>query len=328
MAFTMRYRSIALLLLAACGSSSGSKPVDAAIDSHSFPPIDAPPDSPMAQGTHSHYVVDKVNVPTTTNQARMYGLDLDGNGTVDNQLGMVMATLTSQGANLQGITDHAVNVGNILMLADVQTSAFDNATAAGFTLYVGQNAMPAPCSSSTDTVCRHHLAGTGTFDVAATPRDPELVGNFVSGVYTGGPGHLPVQVSFGAGQPVTFDLLGARVKVSGSATAITSGIVAGGVSTNDVMTKIFPGLQVAFTAQVAADCTMLANPPTCGCTSGSTGATLLGLFDTNHDCAISVAEIAGNSLVQSLFAPDITLEGQMCLSLGVGFTAVPGTFTP
>jgi len=33
-------------------------------------------------------------------------------------------------------------------------------------------------------------------------------------------------------------------------------------------------------------------------------------------------------LLKSLLAPDVTVEGQMALSLGIGFTAVPGTFTP
>jgi hypothetical protein len=314
-----------LLLVAACGSSSTSKTTDAAVDSHPFPPIDAPP---MAQGTHSHYVVDKVNVPTTNMQARMYGLDLNGDGSVDNNLGMVMSTLASMGADLQGLTDHAVDTGTILMLADVQTTAFDHALSAGFTTYVGQNPMPAPCASAQDTVCRHHLTGTGTFDVAAMPRDPALVGDFVASVYTGGPGHLPIEVTFLGNMPVTFDLIGAKTQLSGSATAITNGILAGCVTENDINTKVYPGLAASFTADIAANCTMLQNPPSCGCASGSTEATLLSLFDTNHDCAISASEISSNSLVMSLFAPDLTIEGQQCISFGVGFTAVPGTFTP
>ena len=324
MALAMRTASV-LLLVAACGSSSSSKAPDAAPDSHAFPMIDAPP---MAQGSHTHYVVDSVTVPTSNSQARMLGLDLNGDGTVDNQLGMVLATIASMGADPQTLVTHAVDTGTILMLADLQTTAFDTATNAGFTLYTGQNPMPAPCSSSTDTVCRHHLDGTGTFDVAAMPRDPELVGNFVSGVYTGGPGHLPIEITFLGNMPVTFDLIGAHTKLSATATALSNGIIGGCVTQSDIMTKVYPSLATAFSAQVAADCTMLTNPPGCGCTSGSTGATLLSLFDTNHDCMISTTEIASNSLVMSLLAPDLTIEGQQCISLGVGFTAVPGTFTP
>jgi hypothetical protein len=65
------------------------------------------------------------------------------------------------------------------MLADVQTT---DLTTAGYTMYAGTNPNPAPCYGSADVTCREHLTGTATFDAAATPRDPQLVGNAVSGV--------------------------------------------------------------------------------------------------------------------------------------------------
>ena len=325
---TRTYLAI-LLIAAACGGSNGTKSTDGGSGSGSDagPPIDAPIDSPPSQGNHSHYVVDRVLVPTSSSQANMYGLDLDGNGSVDNLIGQDLATIAGMGANVQGGVDTAVNTGQILMLADIQTTAFDNATDAGFTLYAGTNPMPAPCSSPTDTTCRHHLDGTGTFDVAAMPRDPALSGSFVSGTYTGGPGHLPIQISV-EGANLSLDLIGARVKVMATSTNITSAILAGGVTVTDRDTKIYPALSTAFNAQIATDCTALTSPPGCGCASGSTGATLISLFDSNHDCSVSVDEIKNNALVGALFAPDVTLEGQKCLSVGVSVTAVPATFTP
>lgn len=319
---------LAILLIAACGGSSGSKTTDGGNRGSDAPgAIDAAVDAPPSQGNHSHYVVDRVLVPTTSNQAMMYGLDLDGNGSVDNLIGQDLATIAGMGANVQGGVDTAVNTGQILMLADIQTTAFDNATDAGFTLYAGTNPMPAPCSGPTDTTCRHHLDGTGTFDVAAMPRDPALSGSFVSGTYTGGPGHLPIQISV-EGANLSLDLIGARVKVMATSTNITSAILAGGVTQTDRDTKIYPALSTAFNATIATDCTALTSPPGCGCASGSTGATLISLFDTNHDCSVSVDEIKNNALVSALFSPDVTLEGQKCLSVGVSVTAVPATFTP
>src|SRR5690348_8073662 len=145
-----------LLIAAACGGSSGSKSIDANNGMGSDAPL-PPPDAQMAQGTHAHYVVDRLMVPTTNQQAQMYALDLDGNGTVDNQLGSDLATLQSMGADVQGSVDTAVNDGDILMLVDIQTTAFDNATGAGFSLYAGENPNPSPCSGPGDTTCRHHL---------------------------------------------------------------------------------------------------------------------------------------------------------------------------
>src|SRR5258708_5970768 len=103
----MRTSVLATLLLAACGDNAGSV-VDAAIaDTHV---IDTPIDTPtIAQ--HTHYIIDKVTVPASNTQARMLGLDLNGDGTVDNQLGMVFATLAGMGFPLQANVDFAIDHG-------------------------------------------------------------------------------------------------------------------------------------------------------------------------------------------------------------------------
>jgi hypothetical protein len=329
-----------LLVISACGSSASHSHHDASQDDAPFQadarPIDGPEladammaDAPQPEGTHAHYVVDGILVPTTNAQAHTYALDLDGDAVVDNQLGQVLATLASMGFDDQLTTSVAVDRGDILMLADVQTTSFTTATSAGFTFYVGMNPQPTPCTSPADTVCRQHLNGTATFDVAQTPRDPELVGDFVSGTLTtSGGGHLPIQVAIGGGAPITLELVGARAKVTATSTSITAGIAAGGVSQGDLDTKVFPAVQATVMTQITAECTDLSSPPQCGCASGSTGATLIALFDANHDCAVSLTEITTNSLVQSLFAPDVMLEGKPAISLGLGFTAVPATYTP
>jgi hypothetical protein len=329
----MRTLASVALLAAACGSSS-SKQADAPqgdaihVDTI-FSPDDAPPDSPPSMGNHAHYVVDSVTVPTNTAQAHQYGLDLNNDGTVDNKLGGVLAVFGGMGFDPQPSVNDAVNKGQILMLADLQTTDFTTATAAGFTLYIGQNPHPAPCSSSTDTTCRHHLQGTGTFDAAASPRDSALVGDIASGTLltTTTNGKLPVQVSFG-GPPLTVELVGARAKVSATSTHITAGIIAGGVTVDDLNSKVFPALQTVLMTAVTNDCTHLTTPPTCGCASGSQGEKIIGTFDANHDCMVSTAEITGNTLIQALFSPDLVIGGKQAISVGLGFTAVPGTYTP
>ena len=55
---------------------------------------------------------------------------------------------------------------------------------------------------------------------------------------------------------------------------------------------------------------------------------MVSFFDTTPDCNVTVTELQNNSLIQSLFAPDVTVEGQQALSFGFAFTAVDATFTP
>jgi hypothetical protein len=333
------YRSslIATLLpisIAACGSDSGTiKP----------------------EGMHYHYVANQVNVPTNNTQARAYGLDLNGDGTVDNQLGMVLGTLASMGFDIQGNINTSVADGGIIVLIDFQTKDFTSTAAAGVAAYLGANPTPPACNGSADTTCQHHLTGTGSFEIAAgTPTNASLAGKIVGGTFTGGPGDLALQIAIGGQTPIELDLIGARAKASAiSATAIgattapntataasTGGVNLGGAITQeDLNNKIIPQIQQQLGPIIVRDCCgtgntahptcdATANPP-CGCVDGSTGKTILGLFDTApKDCTVTVTEIQTNSLIMSLLAPDVTINGKMALSLGINVTTVGATFTP
>src|SRR6059058_5455945 len=87
---------------------------------------------PTPEGAHTHYVANKVFVPTSSTESREYGLDLNGDGTVDNQLGATLAALKSQGGfDIQATIDTAVNDGSIILLVDFQTKSFTSSSAAG-----------------------------------------------------------------------------------------------------------------------------------------------------------------------------------------------------
>ena len=57
---------------------------------------------------------------------------------------------------------------------------------------------------------------------------------------------------------------------------------------------------------------------------------MLGIFDDNpEDCAVTLDEFRANSLVQTLFRPDVDLDGDGtndALSIGVGITGAAATF--
>jgi len=104
-------------------------------------------------------------------------------------------------------------------------------------------------------------------------------------------------------------------------------ILAGAIAQTEVDATVVPTMRDGFSARVAADCTAPSNPPTCGCATSSFGKTYLDLFDAPpKDCAISLAEVRNNSLIQSLLAPDVSIDGTMALSLGVSASAVPAGF--
>jgi hypothetical protein len=320
------------VIVGACGGGGGSStPVDAAIDAVVVP--DAVPDAPFdapapPQGTH-RYVASAQTLPATNQQARDLGLDLDGDLVVDNQLGQVFAVLAAHGLSGQADTDAAVARGEILMLGElVGPLAGGPAT---FTLFSGANPIPAPCASPNDTTCRLHLQGTATFDLdPLSAKDTPLAGAIAANVFDGGPGELQVQFTMALGDKVTVDLVGARVKLSMLADGtIGESIIAGAITQAQINTVLIPSIATNANAVAAADCTQLTQPPLCGCAPGSTGKTMLDLFDTNpKDCAVSVDEIAQNTLIQSLLTTDVVVGGQAAMSVGFGVSFVRAGFTP
>ncbi len=288
--------------------------------------------TPTPEGAHTHYIANKVNVPTSSTESREYGLDLNGDGTVDNQLGATLAALKSQGNfDIQGTIDTAVNEGSIILLVDFQTKSFTSSSAAGIQVFLGDKAQttPAPCNGSADTTCGHHLTGTASTAISATsPNNAALAGKIVGGTFTGGPGKLSLQISLGGNAPIQLDLIGAKVKASGiTDTTIGGAIFAGAISKDDIDNKIIPAIPPQLNITIMRDCNAPTMPPGCGCTSGSTGATIISFFDANKDCTITPEELKMNSLVMSLLQPDVTIDGVMALSLGIKATAVGAMFT-
>ena len=304
-------------------------------------------DQPVPEGPHYAYVANRLFVPTNNNQAREYGLDLNNDDTVDNQLGMVLGTLAGQGFDVQGTIDEAVAEGSIIILADFQTTSFDKAGGAGLQIKLGSNPMPAACNTGEEYACTdgggaectagtagctcagcgRHLTG-GTFSIDAnSPDNAAVAGKVVNGTFNGGPGDITLKIALGSTMGLTLDLIGARAKASGmSEDKMDTVIVAGALTKEDLDNKVIPAIHQQIVPIITEDCPTPAAED-CGCTSGSTGRTILNLFDTMpKDCGVTVDEIKNNTLIQSLLAPDVTIDGKMALSLGIKASAVKATF--
>jgi hypothetical protein len=316
------YSLVALcsLFAAACGGGgSDDEPGD-----------DAPP-----EGDHYKYVADSALVPTSTTEVQTYGLDLDsdepdGDEGVDNQLGSVLSALAAMDFDIQGTVTTSVDQGDIILLADYQTRAFDSAANSGLSIYLGDVPTPAACLDETDTVCRRHLDGNGSFTVDAdSPRDALVKGPVVNGVFQGGPGTLRIQIALSEGNPIPLDLIGARAELRQvSATNIGDGKLAGAISKSDIDNNILPAVKLQLDGTIAEDCPEATPANECMCTeSGSTGDTVLSTFDANNDCAITVMELAENGLIAGFLMPDVRIMGVDALSIGLKFTAVGAQFT-
>lgn len=287
------------MMLVACGGDDGGETI-------------------VPTGEHYQYVAAKAFVPTTNKEATDYGLDLDGNGSIDNQLGKTLVSLkTVAKFDVQGTIDEAVATGSIILLVDFQTEDFKSSSAAGMKILLGENPTPAACNAGEEYVCQdgtcsgcgHHLTG-GTFDVSAgSPDNAAVAGKIVNGTFNGGPGDISLQIALGGTDAIQLDLVGARARLTGiSADGITSAILAGALTQEELDLKVLPAIHANLGPTIERDCDPQGTPPECGCAADSTGSSILAFLDKDPvDCKVTLDEIKGNSAIQGFLAPDVDL---------------------
>lgn len=298
----------------------------------------------VVEGDPHTYVVDSVTIPLSPSDAEELGFDIDGDSTIDNQLGNILSALISAGGgdlDLQASIDDSVVQGEILLLANIRSTSLTQAANAGFSLYLGDNPSPAPCTTPDDLLtCGKHLEGTGSFDIAAGSQTDGVVGgNIIGGNFTGNRGSLQLQIAFGE-TAINLTLIEAQTRLTGiSAEGVMGAVVGGAVPDANVQNDVIPAVHTAINDIITEDCPTGAGED-CGCTADSTGTTLLGIFDKPMstgcpdcvvDCQVTLSEIRQNQLIVTLLRPDVDTDGDNepdSLSIGVGATAVAGAFTP
>ncbi len=313
-------------------------------------------DCTASGGTNSaQYVVNSVLVPSAS--AKDYGIDLNGDTRVDNQLGQIIVTLAGQGLNVQDGVNQALMGGDLILLVKESSTdaSFMSDSCATSTLQLGQKA-PMPDFSGMG-----HFTPDGT-QTPATFNGPITGGKFNSAppATTTHPVTAQVTLPLVAGQtPVPIVLQGAHLQYTRSGTGLMSGQLQGGIKSSDVQSNIVPAVASLLTNKLQTD-----NPQTStdmqisslfdtggkadpACAAGTCKNPTTGMDPLNRagQCAvkgdkiIDVCEVSTNGLVTNLLAPDVQLFNSAgmyqpnkdntmkdSLSVGLGFTAVGATF--
>ncbi|GAB4522810.1 MAG: hypothetical protein Tsb0020_41230 [Haliangiales bacterium] len=308
---------------------------------------DAAPACTAPEGDHT-YVMNAVLLPRTINEAvSLYGLDIDGKagdsqGGVDNVVGSSLASLGAVDIDVATTVSTAVADGTIILLANLRADSLTNTSCADVSVYLGEQADPAPCADENDTECGRHLQGDASFVVSAdSPDDATVGGRIIGGAFSVRAGDVPGSITLELPavegvDPIAVNLIGAQIAIeSVSEDGLMQGVIGGAVEVSEIENSIIPALQ-QYVTTLLADCTDAA--PNC-CPADSTGAQALEILDENMDCTVSNEEIATNQYVELLLDPDMDLldaSGNFApntdgeddsLSLGLGFTATTATFT-
>jgi hypothetical protein len=252
-----------------------------------------------------------------------YGIDLDGNGRVDNRLGAVFSALMSQGFDFQLAVDQAVRAGSALVL---------------FTLVTPQADLTIEQSAEFRVV---RALGTGEADPGDVP--VSLQGTLKGGRFTSKEPAvgsdlitLNLPLALGPGLPARLAIQWPRIQfsVNPAGTDLLAGRINGTISGNNVTNDLIPSLANTLTLYIAT------NP------GSGNSKTITQLFDTGGctnpdgttamagDGRISPCELSQNALIKALFVPDLQMRNASgkyapvpdgtqrdSLSLGFGFTA-------
>ena len=281
----------------------------------------------QVEGAHYQYVVSDLRVPSDTTTALENGLDLDGNHAVDNQLGQVFSLLHQFGLGVADTAHEALLRGGVVMLVDLQTSAFDHTALAGFTAYLGGDPVPAPCldPARLDT-CGQHLSGQGSFSVDVDTASDRAVGPIVASVFAELVGRLPIEIAIDPTATLRLDLRGAHIRLTELSGSHASGVLGGGITLADVAGVVIPAAVAQMNRIVHAECAQPTGKPPCGCIDNTRAELLQSTFDDDNNCEIGAAEVSSNGLVKSILAPDIVIDGEQLLSFGVGIEPATAMF--
>lgn len=320
-----------LCLLAACAGGRGYVHSDGEIadgesqmrDAREAGEVpDATPITPIVcQNDCRDFVVTRLILPDTTTGPK-YGLDLTGDGKVDNALGSILGTLSSVGSlSLQQDMDESTYGGGTVMLIRVQSSSFVSAAQAKAQAWRGANQKCCTDPNSL-TACKSEAAktchsGSYSFAVhATTPNEARFLGVIAASVMSFGPSAMKLTLALPGGGTVDLEVRSVRLKGTIGASGITEGIIAGALTKSEIDSKLMPAFVTLLNATLSD-----------ASTSTSTKSTILSLFDANKDGKIDLSELTGNALLKMLFAGDVDLDhdGQKELSLGLGLEAVGAT---
>lgn len=315
-----RMVATAILLGAACGDG-GSPAVDAALGADAS---GAPSD---AGASGERFLISSVTIAGSIEAAFGLGLDIDGDGTVENEMGIVMGDVAETVEIDPGVVvADGLARGDIIQLLALAVDA------------EGQGTMRGLVGLDLDEDPSDNLSGSESFAIAdGEPTDTPLPVEAGVTRIVAGPGEmwlrLPLAAPFGG--VVTARLLGARVDAERQPDGSIAGRLGGAFLATDVDLVLVPLIAIGLNEVVERDC-----PAGLGsCEPGSGGERMLSLVDPDQSGFITDDEVRDSLLFStSLLVPDVDLldaAGNYApdgvaesMSWGMGFATTGAVFDP
>jgi hypothetical protein len=305
-------------------------------------PLVIPDVTMVSSANPSQYVANTLTVPLDRMQ---YGMDLNGDGKLDNQLGNIIGALSANNLNTQDGVDQSICKGQVFLLATVTSpdaTHMSDMTGSGALIQVGKQF--AYVDTTGDGKCgpgdvTPKYDGTDALTVDSNFSGAQFAGRISNGLFSSNspvttthPVTVNLQLPLVQGaDPVQLNIIGGHIQFRTMGAGLMSGQINGAIKAVDVQNKIIPNVAKLLNQRV------IANP------TGSTEKQILQIFDigcdnatpggtcnTTADCdasqtdvgnscvsgkctpakmdgRIATCEVSGNSIIKNVLNPDVQM---------------------
>ena len=308
--------SVALLAAACSGSPrpDAGSPADARIDCRAPGGLD-----PCLARCHD-FVIDRLIVPDTPQQAQELGIDHNHDGINDNALGAILSALASVFIGVQPHFDRALREGLLSLALRIDAHALTQARYARVQLFSAE--APDCCAGALDGPARARCALRPAFQCDDAPQPlrvkaqtrvrfaPQPIADSTLQVGPVSCGQIEAPGFFAA--PLALKNLRLRARYDG--TNLVEGVLNGVIASESVDNTLAP--LIAALMQYELD---NARP------GSQKWENLRALFDPDHDGVITPTAVKETELFQEFLRgdTDIDNDGRPELSFGFGFRARP-----
>ena len=288
----------------------------------------------LQEGDNYDYIISQLVLPESSSDE--IGVDLDGDGTIDNKLGALLSLVPSDPgtASPNEAVDASIQNGSIVMLGRLVVSDWTSDEAMAVQVFQGD---------TTDATEDNFDVGNNNASIAPDfDRTLHLCGELTSGYVEAGPSDLVISLTFG-GIDLNITLNKAQVVAMESPMTEddwTDVMIGGGVSKETINNDIIPvvvdflneetiadpegGVGSFVTGSLDGDCSSVPE----GCESVVAGEGECAVWDPNTEPdgpVITETEIRCSNLFATALKPDVDSDGdgeKDLVSLGVMVSAV------
>jgi hypothetical protein len=269
-------------------------------------------------GTAFDYAFSEIYIPVTSSEN--IGIDLDGDGVIDNKLGNLMQTLISSAPefDMNGAMQENINEGTTAILARLVVEKFTTPGDGDIsgTIYKGSFT-----GDSTETI----FNGDGEFLIdEESLNTPTLCGRvYGAGVTELGPGMVTVTFPISDTDTLLIHLNHAQMKGITSEDGWNDMIIAGAISPSEIRDSLLPAFVDEINETIQNDpqgSTFITETFDNSCNAEIEGCS--DLTECISDGIITLQELQCNDTINIILTPDVTIDGVDYVSMGVRVQAV------